>query len=400
MSYRSFPLSRLAGAVILTVAFAACDDETTSPTDLGLDVAPSLSSFGVAPPAPAGLVTVGSLDLWPWTGRDLSGTTADPINLIFTGDVDVLSLRAALMSLDGDRTSFGFPSTYPFNCTWGDAHGEMQTTYTSGAGWVGSAVQLECGSYDPIRFHIRLFDAGSEVVGAVHFDLLIPGTPQHQVLGWELPQQLVMVDFLRTGLLSAAPGAAVLSAAGYVQSIPQPIYNGVPDALKVALGLPPGNTTDPSVPVPNDGVATVLDIASAAAVTPSVVEYSVSAPFDQVIPRPFCSAGPTDFVHVQGPVDITVSTVIDDDGTLSTHNTLDGDLAVTPIDISTGQPSGATFAAQISQVDNAGVGPSGTQVNAITQRKALPPGVGFLQAHLVTGPNGAARFTASEKCGG
>jgi hypothetical protein len=394
--WRSMMLSAVLPA--LALASAACTDDTASPTDLASAVTHRTSVDAAAPPPPAGLVTFGSLQLWPWTGRDLSGETADPMNLIFTGDVDVVSLRAALMALDGNRTAFGFPAQPPFDCTWKDAHGEMQTTYSSGDGWVGSAVQLECGDYAPVRFHVRLFAAGAWVLGAVHFDLLIPGTPQHQVLAWELPQQLVTVDFVRSGLLAAAPAFEPVSAAGAVQAIPKPIYDGIPDALKVALGLPPGPAAGPGVPVPNDGVATVLTVGSAATVVADVVEYDLTLPFNQVIPRPFCSAGPTDFVLVQGPVDITVRTEVD--GTsLESHNTLRGDLDITPIDISTGQPSGPTFKAQISQIDNAGVGSSGTRVDAVLQRKALPPGVGFLQTRLVTGPNGLARFMSSEKCG-
>jgi hypothetical protein len=46
-----------------------------------------MSMHGPAPDAPAELATVEDVSIWPWTGRDLAGTTADPINLIFKGDV-------------------------------------------------------------------------------------------------------------------------------------------------------------------------------------------------------------------------------------------------------------------------------------------------------------------------
>jgi hypothetical protein len=383
----------------LPVVFSSCVDDPVSLTAVDADFGPSMSADGASPPPPDGLVPSGSIELWPWTGRDLSGATADPVNLLFVGDADVVSLRAALLALDGNRTAFGFPPASPFDCTWKDAHGEIQTTYSSGAGWVASAVQLECGDYAPVRFHVRLFDAGSAVIGAVHFDLLIPGTPQHQVLAWELPQQLVTVDFARSGLLAAPPAFQAVNAPGAVQAIPKPIYDGIPDALKVALGLPPGPAAGPGVGVPSDGVATILTIGAAAPVSADVVEYEVSAPFNQVIPRPFCAQGPTDFVLLQGPVEIAVRTQVSADGQLEVHNTLRGELDVTPMDISTGLPSGPTFRAQISQIDNAGAGPSGTRVDAVLQRKALPPGVGFLRDRLVTGPEGLARFTSSETCG-
>jgi len=378
-------------ALCLTWAAACTDEPITAP------VTNAVASFGVegySPPAPSGLVDVGGLEVWPWTSQDLGDTSSDPINLLFTGDVDIVSLRAALMSLDGNRPG----PLAPFDCTWKDAHGGMQSTYTSGAGWVGNAVQLECGDYAPFRFHIRFFDAGDWVAAAVHFDLLIPGTPQHQVISWELPELLVVADFVRTGLLAAAPVPVVLSAPGGVGQIPKPVYDGIPDALKVAVGFPPGPTAQPAVPIPSNGEATVLTLGSRAPVVPGVVEYEVSAPFDQFIPRPFCAAGPTDFVYVQGDVQLGVRTRVNANGRLETHNTLRGDLQVTPVNPATGMAIGPTFPAQISAMDNTGVGPDGTRVNALLQRKALPPGVGFLKAHLLTGPNGSARFTTSEKC--
>jgi len=387
----------VAGAML--VAIAAChDDQSDYAAPLGVELAPSMSMNGSAPPAPAGLVDVGDLSLWPWTGRDLDATIADPMNLVFVGDVDIVRLREALLSLDGNRTAFGFPPSYPFNCEWSDAHGEVQTTYTNGAGWVGSAVQLQCGEYNPMRFHIRLFDAGDVVVAAVHLDLLIPGTPQHQVLAWDLPQDLVFADFVRGGFLGGAPGFAPVNAAGTVQAIPKPIYDGIPDALKVPLGLPPGPAAGPAVPIPNDGVATVITVAGLPEPSADLDEYSLELPFNQVIPRPFCSQGPYDYVHVGGPVHIEVSTRVNAMGMLESHNSLRGDLTITPIDIQTGQPSGEPFAAQISEIDNTNVGPNGTSVNAVLMRKALPPSNGFLTTHLVTGPNGSARFTYSEKC--
>lgn len=153
------------------------------------------------------------------------------MNLVFAGDVDILSLRAALTGLDGDRNAFGFPNAFPFNCTWTDASGGVQTVWTDGDGWVGNPVQLQCGSYDPIRFHVRLFPAGDWVVGAAHMDLLIPNTPQHQVISWELARQIVTVDFLRSGLLDSTVPVTVtqqISPAPAYREIPAVIYDGLP----------------------------------------------------------------------------------------------------------------------------------------------------------------------------
>lgn len=389
-------------ACLFVLGLAACTDDQTGPADPAADVA-ALVVNGSAPAAPAGLVNVSfggtGLYLWPWTSKDVVGTMEDPINIVFVGDVDVVSLRAALLSLDGNRTAFGFPGAFPFNCTWSDAHGEMQTTYSSGDGWVANAVQLQCGSYNPLRFHIRFFEAGGWVMAGTHFDLLIPNTAEHQVISWELAQQLVTVDFLRSGRLhlTAPLAPAVVGPPGAVKAILAPVYNGMPDALKVAVGLPPGSTTS-DVPIPNDGVATILNVGTRASVVPGVAESDFVMNYNLVVPRPFCSQGPTDYVLLQGPVSLSTRTRVNDQGMLESHNTLRGELDVTPINPLTGLPNGPTFRAQVSQIDNTGIGPNGTHVNAVLQRKALPPGVGALNTHLVTGPNGMAMYSHSERC--
>jgi hypothetical protein len=120
-------------------------------------------SFAAAAPPPGLLVPIpvegGSLSIWPYTGTDFTGTPQDPINLVFTGRSDPRAIRSALMVLDGNRTAFGMPPVSPFNCTWSDAIGDLQTGYNATTEWVGSAIQLACGDYGPIRFHVRLFEA-------------------------------------------------------------------------------------------------------------------------------------------------------------------------------------------------------------------------------------------------
>src|SRR6185503_18651841 len=115
-----------------------------------------------------------------------------------------------------------------------------------------SVVQLQCGTYGPIRFHIRLFPQGEWTIANAHFELLIPGTADHQVLSWELGEKLVVADFARSGLLGAAPAqlAGLNPAPGY-RSIPAVIYNGMPAQLKQIIGGPAQTSTD--VPIGTDG---------------------------------------------------------------------------------------------------------------------------------------------------
>ncbi|HEV2132103.1 MAG TPA: hypothetical protein VGR27_13405, partial [Longimicrobiaceae bacterium] len=119
-------LPLLLGAVLL----ASCRD-TQEPTAVP-EPARSMEAASAPAPAPLVPVTAGGVtqQIWPFTGTTLAGAPQDPINLIFAGEADPRSIRAALLSLSGDRTGVGFPPVFPFNCTWKDAIGGLQTAYS------------------------------------------------------------------------------------------------------------------------------------------------------------------------------------------------------------------------------------------------------------------------------
>jgi hypothetical protein len=181
---------RLAGVLILAASTLACTESgPPSATE------PAFARVPIADPPASELRTAGfggsSLTLWPWTGSDFSATASDPVNLLFLGQSDPRLLRAALLMLDGDRTAFGLPNQFPFNCTWVDPIDPTpQTTWAEPDGWIGSTIQVECGDFNSIRFHIRLFDAGEWTIGASHLEVRIPGTPGHEIISWELAEAL------------------------------------------------------------------------------------------------------------------------------------------------------------------------------------------------------------------
>lgn len=308
------------------------------------------------PPPPAGLVQVSfagtQRTFWPYAGANIDATPSDPVNLIFLGEVHPAQLRAALLSLDGDRTAFGIPDVYPFNATWHDAIGSMLGAFEEGIGWTGSVVQLECGDYDPVRMHLRLWQTAAGpgetawTLGAVHFDLMIPGTADHQVLSWEVPEQIVFVDLIRTGLLDPAlpyGQSEVIYATPSWRAIPPPIYNAIPDGLKVALGLPPGQASEP-VPIPADGIATILNVAQPAPVAADEVHLSLERTYGLVIPKPFCNDG-DDFVLVTGPVEFETTVQVDAAGRVTYHANYSGDLTITPWDPVNNEPLGEPYPA-------------------------------------------------------
>ena len=73
--YAPRTLSRLVAAGV-ALALIACGDDPVDPSTSPSAAGPRLSVDGFAPPPPTGLVC--SRQIWPWTGRDVDGTIADP----------------------------------------------------------------------------------------------------------------------------------------------------------------------------------------------------------------------------------------------------------------------------------------------------------------------------------
>jgi hypothetical protein len=391
---------RISGLLSLILLVPSCDNEPFVPVPA--DTGPA--NFAAAAP-PSLLVPIalrgGSISIWPYTGVDFTGTPQDPINLIFSGKSEPRAIRSALMALDGDRTAFGMPQVYPFNCTWSDAIGDLQTGYNAEAAWVGSAIQLACGGYGPIRFHVRLFEAGATTLGNAHFEVLIPGTADHQVLSWELAEQLVMVDFLRSGLLDAANP---LGSTGSIndapfRGIPEQIYNGLPEDLKSLIGGPAGSVAAP-VPIGSDGKATVFNLASEVDQSAGGSEQNFVITYGQVIPRPFCASG-DEFLLVEGPVSLRKSVKIAVGGGVTSEFDAAGRLRLTPVNPQTGAPTGLSYEAevkdhQVTRFDERGGHVDGLQVQTELPRNAS--GHGQRVIRLKVGLAGTDKYRIDIDC--
>jgi len=387
-------------SVALTLfLFAACEQNDSPLSTLSSQGA--FRASGAQAPAPPGLVTVpvGSenLSLWPYLTPD-GETREDPVNLVFVGRADALQIRSALLALDGNRTAFGFPNAFPFNARWSDAAGGVQAAYASEA-WAGSVIQLQLGTYGPLRFHLRLFetgqpygDGGTWTLGGAHFEILIPGTPEHQVISWELAEQIVTVDLVRSGLLQGAPApTAAINDAPTFRSIPPVIYNGIPDALKIACGLPPGSTSVP-VGIPTNGHATVFRLGGDALDAGDGSDQSFTIQFHQVIPKPFCSGGPADFFMVDGPVEVTKHVELEG-GHYSYRSDLSGALTATPIG------GGDSFPVRVQDMQNGFINGAHASVNASVKRIAPEDGGSeILMQFLNVGSEGASQFRSHEQC--
>jgi hypothetical protein len=403
----------LVGAFLLTAT--GCDRAT----DVSGPVAPQETAdaelavlLGAHPvpqayPAPAPLVVTGlpghMLEFWPYTGQNFSGEPQDPINLVFMGQADPRDIRAALLALDGDRSAFGLPPVSPFNDLWQDAIGDVQTAYGTDEEWAGGAVQLTCGPYGPVRFHLRLFRLGDWTVGNAHFEVLIEGTTDHQVLSWELAEQFVLVDFMRTSLLD---GAIPMFPTGPInqpdfRAIPAQIYNLLPVELRALIEGPLGDVGS-DVPIKSDGSAMVLNLAGSVPWTPGVWIQDFVLPFDQTIPKPFCAAGPTDYVYVTGNVHLVQTTELSTEGTYQMAFSAQGELNVQPINPFTGEPVGGPLSAVVREQHAALMGDASCTASSWLFQRLLPfsdTGAGSLFKHLQVGDPGAKNFyREAERC--
>ena len=399
-------------AVLSLLAVAACSDGPDRMTD----PVPELEMHfqrGHGPgngqrPAPLASFQVGgqALRAFGYATDDLSSNGRDPINLVFAGRSDPRHIRAALMGLDGNRS--GSPLA-PFDCTWKDAVGGLQAAWGTKNGWVGSAIQLECGEYGPVRFHLRFFDIGNVTLGGAHFEFLIPGTSDHQVVSWELAEQLVTFDLARTGLLGAAPASSgPVNAAPWFRTIPGFLHalavQSDPQfgALLGMLGLVDLANGDKGIPT--DGAATVLSLATAAPLVPGEARQEFEVGFGQVIPKPFCVDGaPSPYLYVTGPVHLRLTTVQRANGEFSQRMTAAGTLALTPVNPATGEPVGEPYSADVSEFQTAGIGRQGASIQGMQHQVEKPssaPGRGRLQIKLKVGEKGVPQYSRRETCGG
>jgi hypothetical protein len=304
-------------------------------------------AWGGGAPPPSDPVTVALvppdgrlLTLGPYTANDYSGDVYDPVNLFFL-DSDPREIRQALLELDALR---GEPWTsLPFaGCLWADAMGSEQVAWAETEGWVGGEVQLVCINPeaplgDPFRVHLRLYRQGDITLGAAHFEILIPGTAQHEVLSWDLARDFVTAEMARTLPLIAVPEEVAVQTPGTFRAVLRPVYDalyedptGQGQALLAGLGLvPPPPTGD--VPIPTSGTAWVISAHIILDAGWTVTRSKVDVDYNVVTPRPFCATGPYDLVHLAGPVRLSVVVYTSPWGTYERRHHIKGHLRVTPV---------------------------------------------------------------------
>lgn len=396
--------------VIAGVVWIGCNDNQ-NPAGSITDVVGKLSSAvttdiptGDFPP-PSGQVGVeffgSNLTFWPYTGVNFSGTPQDPINLIFYGNADPRDIRAALLSLDGDRTAFSFPDAPPWNCAWDDAIGDVQVSYGDEEGWTGGVVQLACGPYGPLRFHIRLFKIGLWTVGNAHFEMLIPGTADHEVLSWERAEELVTADLYRSGLLdeTVPQGLSQYIDQSPFRQIPDYIYNELPVEIRGYIEGPLGDIGEgETVPVVTDGIIPIFNLVSKAPRVAEVRVQDFTIEYGQYIPKPFCGSSPEEIVYVEGPVNLYQETELTGDGYYRVAFRAEGELTVAPI-----YPPGEPLTAVVKEHHDGWMNDYNASASSLLHQNIVPasdPNAGSLLKRLRVSSNGLDGFQVLLRCPG
>ncbi len=383
-------------ATIALALLAGCADQES----VGPQMAP-MHAVSDDPTPPTTTIDLGThqLVLWPYTSSAIGGPETDPINVVFPNR-DAREIRAALLSLNGNRTAYGLPNAAPFNCTWKDAVGAAQVTYVEAAGWSGSAVQLECGDYAPMRFHLRMFPAGASTVANVHFEVIVPGTNQHEVLSWEMAEQLIAVDFMRSGFLSGIGQTQQINPAPTFRGINPLVYNGLPPQLRALIGGPPENVTAP-VGIATNGRATIFTLAQTPEPEAGVVRREFIIQFNQIIPKPFCASGPFDYLLVQGPVLVKQTIRTTSSGNYMSSYHASGSLDLTPVNPLTRAIIGASYRAQVNDIYRNLITDNVEHTANLTLQMMIPstgPFRGSLHASLRVGPGESTATSVEARC--
>ncbi len=386
-------------------------------------------AWGSPPASPGDTVVLppqlGSIELWPYTGTDFdSSMPSDPVNLFFV-DVDPRAVRQALMALPGDRSMVpagvpAYPNQPPFNCTWADAMGYEQTGWAQTEGWVGSEIQLVCIDPaapfgNPFRFHLRLFRQGTLTVGAAHFELLIPGTAEHEVLSWDFARDFVALDAWRAGLFSTPPPAPVgLLPMGFFRTIRYAVYKPLYDAaqaptpegvglmqLLMELQLPVSPTPLPPdlpVPIPITGYGLTLVPDFVFEPAPERIHTRYAADYDVVAPKPFCNPTGTEYVRLEGRLRFDLRVYGDWAGRFLREYDIKGHLEVTPWNPIDNVPAGKPAPAKIRESHAAVLTDSYGQLYEKASQELLGRKKQSLSWFLAAGE--LDRYFANEQCGG
>jgi hypothetical protein len=124
--------------------------------------------------------------------------------------------------------------------------------------------------------------------------------------------------------------------------------------------------------------------------------------FNQAIPKPFCSSGAADYLYVTGPVHLVQTSRMNRSGVFEVTFSAIGELSATPIDPTTGQPTGPTLAASVRERHDASLSNRSFMVSSSKYQKIGThdqDGSGRNFTCLIVNSDGLNCFTNMVWCG-
>jgi hypothetical protein len=128
---------------------------------------------------------------------------------------------------------------------------------------------------------------------------------------------------------------------------------------------------------------------------------TVDLAYQQVIPRPFCSEGPYDWVMIQGPVSFQKFTTVDEFGMYTYEYSYSGHLTATPMDITQEPPVpvGDSFKAVVNGTQSGFQ--DGAKFRVLSQDRRIGPqdgGAEMEMTRLRVASQGALESSIRSKC--
>jgi len=163
-----------------------------------------------------------------------------------------------------------------------------------------------------------------------------------------------------------------------------------------------GDVTDP-VPILTDGKATIFNAAESFGFTPGKFKEFSVINFSQVIPKPFCSSGPFDYLLVSGPITLRQLVLVTPSGNYISQFQAVGHLDLTPVNPLTNPPTpiGETYRAQVNEHHKSIITQKNTLTSNFQMQIEIPPSGPFhgkLVIKVKIGPNGPAQEQVEVIC--
>jgi hypothetical protein len=147
----------------------------------------------------------------------------------------------------------------------------------------------------------------------------------------------------------------------------------------------------------------MFNVADAATIEAGVARQELSIQFDQVIPKPFCAAGPGSFVYVNGIVEVVQTVRVTPSGNLLSRFRARGTLSLTPVNPATSPPTplGEPYVAKIRENQRSIVTDRHSLVAHLQFQTELPgtgPDRGRLKSVLNVGPGHSSHSSLEITC--